>query len=337
MELELGTLRGHRFRAVADFLSQSGLTPPQSPPPFTVTLLEEGVPLATGSLDGNVLQYIAVAPGRQGDGLCAAVVSHLTQQALQDGRDHLMLCTKPGNRALFLGLGFYPVAETAEMLLMENRRGGVEDFVAALPRPPEGAASIGAVVANCNPFTRGHRYLAEQAAKRCDFLYVFLLSEDRSFFSAQDRLELARRNLADLPHTAVCPTGDYLISAATFPTYFLKDQSGAAACSAELDLTLFARRFAAPLGITLRFVGEEPLCPVTRAYNQQMLNLLPRWGVQPVVLPRLEEQGAPISASRVRTLFQQGELEALRPLVPGETYRYLLEEYQHGASGHSGN
>ena len=337
MELALGKLRGRRFQDVRRFLLQNGLTPPEVPPAFTVTLLEDETPLATGSLDGNVLQYIAVAPGHQGDGLCATVVSQLTRQALEQGRDHLMLCTKPGNRTLFGGMGFYPVAETADMLLMENRRNGVGDFVAALPRPPRTGGPVGAVVANCNPFTRGHRYLAERAAERCGFLYFFLLSEDRSFFSAEARLELARRNLADLPNTAVCPTGDYLISAATFPTYFLKDQENAAFHSAELDLKLFAERFAAPLGITLRFVGEEPLCPVTRAYNRQMLDLLPGWGVQPVVLPRLEEGGGPISASRVRELFQRGELEALRPLVPGETYRYLVEEYRYGAARYPGN
>lgn len=336
MEWTLGRLRGRRFQAVRSFLSQNGLTPPESPPAFTVTLLEDETPLATGSLDGNVLQYIAVDPGRQGDGLCAAVVSRLTRQAFQEGREHLMLCTKPGNRALFGGMGFYPVAETAGMLLMENRRNGAADFAAALPRPPRAGGPVGAIVANCNPFTRGHRWLAEQAAKRCGFLYFFLLSEDRSFFSAEDRLNLARRNLADLPDTAVCPTGDYLISAATFPTYFLKDRENAAFHSAELDLKLFAERFAAPLGITLRFVGEEPLCPITRAYNQQMLDLLPGWGVQPVVLPRLNEGGEPISASRVRALFRQGELEALRPLVPPETYRYLLEVYRHGAADDSG-
>ena len=337
MELELGPLRGRRFQAVQEFLAQNGLTPPEAPPAFTVTLLEEGRPLATGSLDGGVIQYVAVDSGCQGGGLCAAVVSHLTRQALQEGREHLMLCTKPENRALFVGLGFYPVTETAGMLLMENRRNGAADFVAALPTPPPGAGPAGAVVANCNPFTRGHLWLAEQAAARCGFLYFFLVSEDRSFFPADVRLELARQNLADLPHTAVCPTGDYLISAATFPTYFLKDQANAAFHSAELDLKLFAERFAAPLGITLRFVGEEPLCPVTRAYNRQMMDLLPGWGVRTVVLPRLEEGGAVISASRVRALFQRGELETLRPLVPGPTYQYLLEEYRHGASGHSGN
>lgn len=329
MELESGTLRGRRFAAACAFLRRYGLEPPETAPAFTLNLTEDGELIATGSLDGNILKYIAVSAESQGEGLCAKVVSLLVQHAVQEGHEHLLLCTKPENRQMFRGTGFYPVSETTDMLLMENQRGGIQAFVSSLPRPPHGGAA-GAIVANCNPFTRGHRYLAETAAEQCDFLYFFLVSEDRSLFSARDRLELARRNLADLPNTAVCPTGDYMISAATFPTYFLKDQSRAAESSTELDLKIFAEHFARPLGITRRFVGEEPLCQITRAYNAQMLALLPAWGVQPVVIPRLEEGGTAISASRVRELLAKGDLEALRPLVTDVTYQYLYKEYSHG-------
>ena len=121
-----------------------------------------------------------------------------------------------------------------------------------------------------------------------------------------------------------------MISAATFPTYFLKDQGRAAECSAELDLKIFAEHFARPLGISSRFIGEEPFCPVTRAYNRQMLEFLPAWGVRPVVIPRLEKDGTAISASRVRELLVKNDLEALRPLVTDTTYRYLCKEYCHG-------
>ena len=256
LELESGTLRGRRFAATCSFLRRCGLEPPESAPGFTLNLTEDGELIATGSLDGNVLKYIAVSAESQGEGMCARVVSLLVHQAIQEGHEHLLLCTKPENRRMFQGTGFYPVSETCEMLLMENRRDGIAAFTASLPPAPAG--NVGAVVANCNPCTRGHRYLAEIAASRCDFLYFFLVSEDRSFFSTRDRLELARRNLADLPNVAVCPTGGYMISAATFPTYFLKDQGRAAECSAELDLKIFAEHFARPLSISSRFIGEEP-------------------------------------------------------------------------------
>ena len=34
----------------------------------------------------------------------------------------------------------------------------------------EDGVIAGAVVANCNPFTLGHRYLIEEALKKCDYL-----------------------------------------------------------------------------------------------------------------------------------------------------------------------
>ena len=41
---------------------------------------------------------------------------------------------------------------------------------------------FGAVVMNCNPLTLGHRYLIEQALKQCDYLMIFVVQEDKSFF-----------------------------------------------------------------------------------------------------------------------------------------------------------
>ncbi|WP_297711485.1 [citrate (pro-3S)-lyase] ligase [Dysosmobacter sp.] len=330
MELEFGKLSSRQFQEVRRFLQQQGLEPPVILPDYTVVLREDGEIAATGSLKGPVLQHIAVSKGLQGEGLCNTVISHLVNHAAAQGHSHLMLCTKPENLDLFCAAGFYPVAQTEQMLFMENRRDGAARFVSSLPRTD--AAPVGAVVANCNPFTKGHRYLAEQAAKSCGFVYFFILSEDCSRFSAQERMTMASRSLADLPNVAVCPTGSYMISNATFPTYFLKDQSLASQCSMELDLTVFARCFAGPLGITRRFVGQEPFCGLTASYNRTMQAVLPKWGIEVVEIPRLEVCGQAVSASRVRTLLDQGDWGMLTPLVTEETARFLREEWNHGSA-----
>jgi [citrate (pro-3S)-lyase] ligase len=41
---------------------------------------------------------------------------------------------------------------------------------------------IGAIVMNANPFTLGHRWLVEQAARQCDWLHLFVVKEDASCF-----------------------------------------------------------------------------------------------------------------------------------------------------------
>ena len=205
------------------FLRRAGLTPDEGVE-STVLIWEDGDLIAAGSRQDNVLKCIAVDPAHQGEGLTATLLTHLRQDAMAAGHRHLFLYTKPRNRTMFSSLFFYPVAKTDDVLLMENRKNGVQEFVAGL-EAPKTEGTIGAVVMNCNPFTRGHRYLIETAARDCDWLYVFVLSEDKSAFPAADRLALVKAGTADLPNVTVQPTGPYLISSATFPTYFLKDQS----------------------------------------------------------------------------------------------------------------
>jgi [citrate (pro-3S)-lyase] ligase len=309
---------------------------------FSVCVVEErrgsagdtgGEIIATGSLDGNVLKCIAVSPLHQSEGLAARVVTELVQEAARNGRFHLFIYTKPANEALFTDLGFYPIANTDAVLLMENKRDGVTRFVADLKKPPasDGAkrdgviGAIGAVVANCNPFTKGHLYLIENAARQCSCLHLLILSEDRSSFSTDTRWSLVQAGVAHIPNVILHPTGPYLVSAATFPDYFLKDTVSPQMVNTALDIAIFAERFARPLGITHRFVGTEPFDPVTAAYNQQMKELLPGYGITLVEMPRLESDGNAVSASRVRRLLQEKNLDAISGLVPATTYDYLTK------------
>ena len=279
---------------------------------------------ATGSLQKNVLKCIAVAEECRGEGLTASVVSTLRAAAFSRGQQHLFLFTKPQNQAMFQDFGFYPVSSTQDMLLMENKKGGIDAFVASLEK---GRGEQAAIVANCNPFTLGHRYLVETAAARCDTLHLFVLSEDASLFPSRVRMELVRRGVADLANVIVHPTSDYLISAATFPTYFLKKGEDAARIQSELDITLFASRIAPLLHITKRFAGEEPFDPVTRSYNEAMVRLLPQYGISFIRIARFTTGGPQdeiISASRVRKLLmEEGVTEKLLSFVPPCTAEYL--------------
>lgn len=302
------------------FLSQQGLRLDDGLEYTVVCYDTAGQIAATGSLQGNVLKCIAVAEQYRGEGLTATVITALRGAAFAKGRQHLFLFTKPQNQVMFQEFGFYPISATGDMLLMENRKGGIGAFLASLAKGP---GVQGSVVANCNPFTRGHRYLIEQAAAQCDTLHLFVLSEDASQFPAAVRMDLVRQGVADLPGVLVHPTSDYLISAATFPTYFLKQEQVEQGAGGALDLVIFGQHFAPALGITKRFVGQEPYCPTTAQYNRQMQQILPGYGVEVLEIPRREEGGAAISASRVRALLAQGQLEQVRPLVPDVTWQFL--------------
>lgn len=315
-----GGLKGVVRRRVEEFLSRQGLRYDKGIQ-YTVVLYDrQGEVAATGSLEKNVLKCIAVDEKWRGEGLTATVFSTLRSQAFQQNRQHLFLFTKPRNKQMFLEFGFYEISRTEDILLMENKKDGIDSFVASLAR---GQGSQGAVVANCNPFTRGHQYLIEQAAKACDTLHLFVLSEDASLFPADVRMELVKKGTAHLPNVLVHPTSDYLISSATFPTYFLKEEQIEKGAGGQLDLVVFGQHFAPALDIRCRFVGQEPFSPITALYNKQMQEILPRFGIQVVEIPRKEEGGAVISASRVRALLAEGKMDEVRALVPDITWEFL--------------
>ena len=75
-----------------------------------------------------------------------------------------------------------------------------------------------------------------------------------------------------------------------------------------------------PLNIKYRFVGTEPYCPVTSAYNERMKQLLPQYGIEVVELQRLDG----ISASQVRALASQGRWDQVAGMVPKVTLDYLM-------------
>ena len=315
-------LKAPRLEQVRAFLSGLGLDF-DAGVETTVVLLEDGAVIATGSRENNVLKCIGVCADNQGEGLSAIVITELVKDALYSGITHLFLFTKPQNIHLFQELGFFCIAKTAETALMENRREGIERFAASLEKPDTGAGKTGAIVANCNPFTNGHLHLIETAAAACAVLHVFVLSEEKSDFSFETRMALVRAGTAHMPNVLVHPTGDYLISSATFPDYFMKDKNRAREINCELDLTIFAQRFAVPMRIDTRFVGSEPHCPVTASYNRQMHDVLPKFGIAVTEIERMEQQGRAVSASHVRELLAQRNLRAIKPLVPETTYRYL--------------
>lgn len=178
----------------------------------------------------------------------------------------------------------------------------------------------GVVVMNCNPFTLGHRYLIEQAAKQVERLFVMVVREDCSLFAYAERKAMVEQGVAHLENVTVIDGSEYAISQATFPTYFLKRLDDAADTQMLLDLDLFRRHIAPALGATVRFVGTEPTDRLTRRYNQLMHEVL----ADVRETARLEKEGNAVSASRVRKAMEQGDMSTIRQLVPPTTLPYII-------------
>ena len=187
----------------------------------------------------------------------------------------------------------------------------------------ENGEKKGAIVMNCNPFTRGHRYLIEQASEAVDRLYIFVVEEDRSVFKFNDRFNMVRAGTQDLANVIVIPSGKYIISKETFSQYFEKDDVTEIE-SMDYDIHIFAEVIAKELDISCRFAGEEPFDKVTREYNETMKRILPASGVEFIEIPRVKTADQQIiSASAVRRLINEKKYDMLSAFLPDTTIRYL--------------
>ena len=279
--------------------------------------------VATGSLYQNIIKCVAVSPAHQGGKAVSILLSHLLSTVMENGSSSCYVYTKPQAARSFEELGFRELARVDDQLVfMERAIYGFPQYLKDLERQRVPGQAAG-IVMNANPFTLGHRYLAERAARENETLHLFVLSEELSAFPAATRLELVRRGVQHLPNVRVHPTGDYMVSAKTFPSYFLKEDVQVAKVQATLDAILFRDHIAPAAGITRRYVGEEPLSPVTQLYNESMKEVF-HGAIDLVILPRIEQGGNVISASRVRDLLRRGKTEETKELVPESTYAYLI-------------
>ena len=134
---------------------------------------------------------------------------------------------------------------------------------------------------------------------------------------------MVKLGTADLSNVTVLPTGPYLISSATFPTYFLKEQAAKEQVHCLLDIEIFCKYYVPKFGIVRRYVGTEPFCNTTGQYNEALIAHLPEHGIELRQIQRLEEDGTPISASAVRKHLEEGNYEILKQLLPSTTFDYL--------------
>lgn len=281
--------------------------------------------IATGSAFGPTLRCFAVDSSHQGEGLLNKIVSHLMDMQFGRGNLHLFLYSKVESAKFFSDLGFFEIARVEEKLVfMENRKSGFNSYLKHLSQYKKDGISA-AIVMNANPFTLGHQYLVENAAKACDALHLFVLSEDTSLVPFSVRKKLVVEGVSHLKNVFVHDSGPYIISSATFPSYFLKDEALIIESHAKLDLAIFTE-IAQMLNIRIRFVGEEPKSFVTGIYNNIMRESLPKAGVDCVIIPRKQEGGKAISASDVRLAIKTGDFTALKKLVPKTTYDFFQSE-----------
>ncbi|ABR73683.1 [citrate (pro-3S)-lyase] ligase [Actinobacillus succinogenes] len=282
--------------------------------------------IATGSLFANSLRCLAVSEDHQGEGLMNQIVTHLINEQFERGHFHLFLYTKSCAVKFFSDLSFYEIAKIeGKIAFMENRRNGFADYLQKLvDESPERQTEkrIAAIVMNANPFTLGHQYLVEKAAAENDIVHLFMVSEDQSLVPFDVRRKLILEGVAHLPNVVCHDSGSYIISSATFPSYFQKDDDAVIESNALVDVNIFVK-IARKLGIKRRYVGDEPFSHVTHIYNKIMQRQLPEYDIECIVLERKTVNGQIISASAVRQAIKDEDWDKLKVMLPVSSLRFF--------------
>lgn len=288
--------------------------------------------IGTGSCRNNILKFVAVAPEFRESTAFAQIVTHLTDHVLKRNKTSFVF-TRPENAVRFEGLGYKEISKAEPMItVLEMGFSTITNYIdyLAAQKRVEKSDKIASLVMNCNPITLGHKYLIEKAASENKLVYLFVVEEDRSAFDFKTRWQLINKEVASMPNVVVLRGSRYVVSNATFPSYFLKNENidQITRKQAELDIRIFGEYFVPLLGIKKRYVGTETYCSTTAAYNSAMKEILPEFGVEVIEVKRkaLGNKDNIISASKVRAAIKNNSLDEIIDFLPDSSREFLLSE-----------
>lgn len=220
----------------------------------------------------------------------------------------------------------------SKRLLERGLLGSYIEYVKSHKRITRENDVVGAVLLTANPITKGHEHLISYAKSKCDILYLFIVEEDAFFFSTVERMFLVHQVIND-PNVVILLTGNLMTAKFTFPEYFTKDNGKNPNQTLEisnLHCEIFGRCICPILGITKRFIGEEIKDSITYEYNKKLIELLPTYGIDVVVIPRKkDEQAQIISSSTVREMIKLRDFDNLNTLVSLPVNNYIRMKWSH--------
>lgn len=293
-------------------------------PDKTFVIRDNGEIIATGSASGNILKYFFSKEEYKGQGAMGIIYNSLLSHLLESGYDSFFVFTTPNNKLIFESLGLKEVYSTKRVSLFEggfyNYNSWIEKTRSSL-RPKKGRR--GTIIMNCNPMTLGHKYLIQKGLEEVDELLIFVVEEDKSVFPFRDRFFILQEELKDIEKINLIKGGPYIISQGTFPTYFIKKKDEMLEIYTELDGSIFADKIAKDLDIDIRFLGSEPNDMVTLAYNKALKDILEERNIEVKIIPRASLNDEIVSASYVRKLLKDRNIEKAFDFLPNSTIEYL--------------
>lgn len=283
--------------------------------------------IATVSVKKNLIKFFYIDKAYQGEGLAIELINSALEDIISKGYRTYFVFTKAKNENIFTSLSMDVIEKTEDVVLLEGGFFKYADWIQNIKKDLD-KDEYSAIVMNANPLTLGHEYLVDKALEEARDLIIFVLEEDASYFSAKDRYEIVKNHYHNNDRVHVYKSGPYIISRATFPTYFLKKDTDKLKVYTELDAKIFAKRIAKDLNIKKRYFGTEPIDKVTEKYNEMMKKILFEYGVESEFIERKKINDEYISASKLREGIET-DFESIKKYLSQDVYEYLKERCLH--------
>lgn len=310
------------LQEIKDFLTKFNLK--MDDVDYSVVLRDENHKIiATCSKLFNLIKCLAVDQEYRGYKLARKLVTYYLN-IINDEDDEAFIITKPEYQDLFQSMGFGSLFANDQIAFLTSRMDKVHHYQTYLASEFKPGTN-GVIVMNANPFTNGHLALVQTAAKQVDNLYVVPVLENLSFFTYQERKTMIEQGVQSLTNVKVLNGCPYIISKGVFPSYFLKSSEAVIQAQTQLDAHLFVKLFKEPLKVKKRFLGSEPISHTTNVYNQTLTTILEANNIEVVIIPRVEFDHSPISASKVREALVSQNWSLITDLTPSSTTKFLKE------------
>lgn len=276
--------------------------------------------VGTVSIYNNVIKCFAVDKNYREENYGSALISFIINYFYQNNINNYLVFTKLEYASLFMALNFHEITRTQKVILLESGSYLINDYINDLKKKIGYHFSIdiskdndiACLVLNANPITIGHMELIEKASKEHNYVLIFILEEDLSYFSYKERLSLVTISTLYLHNVLVVPSSEYIISSATFPNYFLKNEDIKNDEWSIIDAKIFKDYFIDKLNIKCRYVGTEKSVYMAR-YNNILKEVL---GDKLIEVDRFKLNEEIISASSVRELVKTGKIEEAMKFIP---------------------
>ncbi len=277
--------------------------------------------IGTISCQDYIIKDLAVDQTYQNENISNLLINELLNYFRINNIYNYQVFTKPEYINVFISFGFKEIVKTDKVIMLEGGAYFIEDKINEIKNTLNNRfgyldvnSDLAAIVINGNPITNGHMYLIEEVSRLHKMVVLFVVEEDKSEFTFQERFSMAYLSTMRLGNVCVIPSSKYIVSSLTFPSYFLHSENEVTEQYSKIDALIFKNYFMKQLYIKKRYVGSE-INPKMVCYNKILEEILVK---QLTIINRLTIDGEIVSASKVRYLLKNNFVDEALKYVPKE-------------------